>query len=1766
MAGPHFPGQSAISTEAAASSGLKESAVPSDEMVPRTSHELLSDSDMEESGKQEAQTHMLRTPMRLYQNGMASRNAASSSYFVTVVPPADLPTESLPRNGGHPSMARRGTLLPLYPTLGGQLYAIAREYGLPSVGGLSLYLLDDGKGSDGPRIGDATWAALWSGFFEDEDLDETSGMMSTDNAEVDSFGKVTPLPYARRGPISPHQRQNYQALSGGTPIMRRIHRVASNTSMMSTNSASAASYTLEHGRLPIVGKFEWAVDPNRAKWWRSFISHAETVSETNSPRRAGPSEAPVLPTPRSNSGPRPLHLASLASPPSSRTLPQPPTTFDVPSRGLQGPEAGIIVPEDNDVQVRDAPIIAASPNLDAAPEQGQELLAAPSSVPDVFTPPSTNEGMMTAPTSVAEEPLPGQEKAPTASARAVPPPPSASTREPEAWSVSQGQVVRPHAMTAAMAALTSDSLAPSTRALPTPPPPPARPPSHPSASKPESIKSEPDTSHDNDSTHSKKEKPTVVASISAAASRLFGTQHKHTDSSSSAPEQKTESTTADSKKDESSRSVSDSTKAAAQAVLEGKPRTPPSPQLDVEEARDRLIERERATANARRHMQRASIDVPRSVKRASARMSEVISQPEEEMEAASMHKRNASATRFEAHGPILDAVHEAPPRRPLPQPQGPPLDPSATPVTMTGVGAGAGAGAAAIAASAGMPTVSSALAQDQAKSKEATSIPPADGASKRPVPTAHEMLSRRLAQNASSLRSPIVLDQSLPGDAPTSNSIITELSPPTSTDTKAGAMGDKENANVTSPTVPLSEMDQILPSVKDTSAKKEMTSSDNDIDTALLTTPPKTMAQRKLHRSSQQVPDAPTVAQLNRQNSVDFNNTLGDLQRALDLLSPRRASTKRSSLGRQNSLMGNAEKPMSAKDMFMAESEMMEQPPSDLQNAHSPDQLATGMTTPAYVRYGIGDISVQSDQSILSVERKRLSFREKQQGDAPSHANVLNTRHLNEEQEASTTGPAWDPMPMGETSAWSADPTPNPDQVTQWGQGPRPTWEMDDAPPIWQSSAASTLPTRAMVTEEPKPVQSIPSTRVRDSQQSQASWPGESMPPTENDSFQRRDSQSLTHRPVIALDQGRTSSDLVTPSTAPVPAARRAVPDAQAAPSVSQPAQPTPPQAQPTTEQVQKPTAPVAPASTAAAQPPPRTVPAAAPIGVLPVNIPPHDGAWSVRWDPPAPPALPEGGSAPPPPPKRDETEESLEAMLQNMQTRDAQSTAPAVGAAAQAGTTAPVPMNDEWARLAAQQQPWSVKGSMPLASQTTGMMHTPVRTSHSVDLSTMSQGAMESGRVTPPNEGPLPVSTMSPMSPNQSSSSLPKSNSSKDLYRMSTSPPPGQGRNNFLAKMSPKFKWPRRKKDEKRAHVSSTGSNGMIPSLPSGGISEDELANMDKSRNSTMSLSSVGRGLRMTRSNLQATDSNMISGSPVLPQPSMPWDSQGMMSSPSGSVIDKGSQQGLSSPFSTHSELFPEPNTSRMSAGEQPTPTSNAAFVFDEPPARSMNISQPGQPTQPLLSDMYHASIEEQSHPPASASLPHSNSTDTMALAPGAPGIPPTTVSTHSSAPSLMSQDQARMASWQMPGRVGQTQGNQTHFPPPVNQHMNQRMSGSSTVSQSQPSQMTSSTSTLPQAWPSTTNQMQQTQTQAQPMPSQPSASTLLPSQALMHSPAHAQGPPTAMSEAGQHGPTPPASSAPAPTSLRTDLSAQGHETLHQLEQGKDKITNGVRHMFNRS
>ncbi|KAG0140792.1 hypothetical protein CROQUDRAFT_99612 [Cronartium quercuum f. sp. fusiforme G11] len=107
-----------------------------------------------------------------------------SRYLLTVIPP-----ESLPHDPPHPRTSpacsgygpahafRRGTLIPLYPTLSSQLGAIAREYGLPSTGGMLLYLIEGSArlgeiGSQmagGPRIGEDAWQMLWAGIFEEEE-------------------------------------------------------------------------------------------------------------------------------------------------------------------------------------------------------------------------------------------------------------------------------------------------------------------------------------------------------------------------------------------------------------------------------------------------------------------------------------------------------------------------------------------------------------------------------------------------------------------------------------------------------------------------------------------------------------------------------------------------------------------------------------------------------------------------------------------------------------------------------------------------------------------------------------------------------------------------------------------------------------------------------------------------------------------------------------------------------------------------------------------------------------------------------------------------------------------------------------------------------------------------------------------------------------------------------------------------------------------------------------------------------------------------------------------------------------------------------------------------------------------------------------------------------------------------------------------------------------------------------------------------------------
>lgn len=103
---------------------------------------------------------------------------------------------------------RRGTLVPLYPTLSSQLAAIAREYGLPSTGGLVVYLLSTSDPASsvqaplpgaagfegGPRISEEAWGLLWRRLFEEEE----EGMLAESDDEEGYAPPVPPIPLSHR--------------------------------------------------------------------------------------------------------------------------------------------------------------------------------------------------------------------------------------------------------------------------------------------------------------------------------------------------------------------------------------------------------------------------------------------------------------------------------------------------------------------------------------------------------------------------------------------------------------------------------------------------------------------------------------------------------------------------------------------------------------------------------------------------------------------------------------------------------------------------------------------------------------------------------------------------------------------------------------------------------------------------------------------------------------------------------------------------------------------------------------------------------------------------------------------------------------------------------------------------------------------------------------------------------------------------------------------------------------------------------------------------------------------------------------------------------------------------------------------------------------------------------------------------------------------------------------------------------------------------------
>ncbi|WFD29466.1 hypothetical protein MSPP1_000475 [Malassezia sp. CBS 17886] len=557
-----------------------------------------------------------RAQSRLY-SPMSARpaaSAASSSHFIVVVPPPDLPTSALPtRSAAVPSHVRRGILLPLYPTLGGQLYAIAREFGLPSIGGVSLYLVDDGSGANGPRIGDNTWAALWGGFFEDQAPWDDADVLDDFSNEAErldaSTGRAMPMLYARpRGSTaSPRTRAGSFNAPGSA---RRLPRITSAASLASTRSVSgsAAAFTLETGRLPIVARFEFAVDPARAKWWRSFCGDSGAVATEAQAHGASAHAADPTPPAARPGVPRPLRLNSDAVPPPPRSMEEPPS----PAGGAQ--------------RETDTPLHSAAAGYTSATEEIPALGAL-----------GDDDGRQSAASIASFRSAAGAGMTPTvvdASLPSVPPVPNtASASSPmrvtgrmSPAGMPSGRIPprgmspggdAPHGPWASRSARTRGASGESMSQ-----------PSDGDDSKGEHV------AHMREMGHSVS---ATVASLSAAASRFFGggdtsrstraTSEEAADEERAGVEGDTAATppSPDERAPQSTFTFPPRPLAPPERGSE-KPHTPTSPRMHIEAAREMITEKERQKAHARRHTQRASVDVPGSVRRASARISQAIGQ------------------------------------------------------------------------------------------------------------------------------------------------------------------------------------------------------------------------------------------------------------------------------------------------------------------------------------------------------------------------------------------------------------------------------------------------------------------------------------------------------------------------------------------------------------------------------------------------------------------------------------------------------------------------------------------------------------------------------------------------------------------------------------------------------------------------------------------------------------------------------------------------------------------------------------------------------------------------------------------------------------------------------------------------------------------------------------------------------------------------------------------------------------------------------------
>ncbi|KAI0049294.1 hypothetical protein FA95DRAFT_1557087 [Auriscalpium vulgare] len=247
-----------------------------------------------------------------------------SKYLIHVVPPVHLPHETdtdgleltpPPSSAsGYHTQFRRGTLVPVFPTLQLQLYAIAKEYALPSTAGMILYLVTsspnpgspdprayqlDPSEEPGPRLSDDVWKHLWARVAKAEhgSTPPRAPTPNTVGLGFDFDGRSSPALHevsSNANPLRPLVSGERLNTPLGTPLTPSVSTPSSSTDLRTQTASSdpshseintpdssfppgsrAASLDLpglnSPSIIPILAKVEFDIDKRKAAWYEPWV-------------------------------------------------------------------------------------------------------------------------------------------------------------------------------------------------------------------------------------------------------------------------------------------------------------------------------------------------------------------------------------------------------------------------------------------------------------------------------------------------------------------------------------------------------------------------------------------------------------------------------------------------------------------------------------------------------------------------------------------------------------------------------------------------------------------------------------------------------------------------------------------------------------------------------------------------------------------------------------------------------------------------------------------------------------------------------------------------------------------------------------------------------------------------------------------------------------------------------------------------------------------------------------------------------------------------------------------------------------------------------------------------------------------------------------------------------------------------------------------------------------------------------------------------------